>query len=62
MLDAIIFFGGLMALLIVATALRIADARGGYSPQEKKIRLEKRLPFVMGAFFALVLFILVRSM
>jgi hypothetical protein len=62
MLDGIIFFGGLFALLFVALALRIADARGGYSAEEKKARLQKRLPFVMGAFFALVGFILVRSM
>lgn len=62
MLDAIVFFGGLILLLVVATALRIADARGGYSAEEKKARLQKRLPFVMGGFFALVAFILVRSM
>ena len=62
MLDAIIFFGGLILLLIIATALRIADARGGYSEEEKKARLKKRLPFVMGAFSALVFFILIRSL
>lgn len=62
MLDGIVFFGGLIVLLIVALGLRIADARGGYSEEEKKARLRKRLPFVMGAFFGLVFFILFRSM
>lgn len=62
MLDGIVFFGGLFLLLIVALALRIADARGGYSEEEKKARLKKRLPFVMGAFFGLVFYILFRSM
>ena len=62
MLDAFVFFGGLIVLLIVAVGLRVADARGGYSEEEKKARLKKRLPFVMGAFFVLVGFILVRSL
>ena len=62
MLDGIVFFGGLFLLLIVALALRSADARGGYSEEEKKARLKKRLPFVMGAFFGLVFYILFRSM
>lgn len=62
MLDGIIFFGGLFALLLVAVALRVADARGGYTPEQKQARLKQRLPFVMGGFFALVFFILFRSM
>ena len=62
MLDAIVFFGGMLVLIVVAGGLRLADARAGYSPEEKKARLQKRLPFVMGAFFALVFFILFRSM
>ena len=62
MLDGIVFFGGMFVLIVIAGGLRIADARGGYSEEEKKARLKKRMPFVMGAFFALVVFILVRSM
>ena len=62
MLDGIVFFGGMFVLIAVALGLRIADANGGYSEDEKKARLKKRLPFVMGAFFALVFFILFRSM
>ena len=61
MLDAIVFFGGMLLLILVAGGLRVADARGGYSDEEKKARLKKRLPFVMGAFFALVFFILLRQ-
>ena len=62
MLDAIVFFGGMLVLIVVAGGLRLADARAGYSADEKKARLQKRLPFVMGAFFGLVFFILFRSM
>jgi hypothetical protein len=60
MFDGLIFFAGLFLLLLVAVALRIADARGGYSPEEKKVRMQKRLPFLMGAFFTLVFFVLLR--
>ena len=62
MLDGIVFFGGMLVLVIVAGGLRIADARAGYSEDEKKERLKKRLPFVMGAFFALVFYIFFRSL
>ena len=61
MLDAIVFFGGMLVLILVAGGLRLADARGGYSEDEKKARLRKRLPFVRGAFFALVFFVLLRQ-
>jgi hypothetical protein len=62
LLDAVVFFGGMIALAVVAAALRIRDARAGLTDAEKKARLKGRLPWVMGAFFALVFYILFRTM
>jgi hypothetical protein len=62
LLDAVVFFGGMLLLAGIAGALRIRDARAGLSPDEKKARLKARLPWVMGAFFGLVFYILFRTM
>jgi hypothetical protein len=62
LLDAVVFFGGMIVLAIVAGALRIRDARAGLTDEQKKARLKGRLPWVMGAFFALVFYILFRTM
>jgi hypothetical protein len=62
MLDGIVFFGGMLALIVVAGGLRLVDARRGFSAEEKKARLKQRLPFVMGTFFGLVFYVFFRSM
>jgi hypothetical protein len=60
LIDGVVFFGILFALLIYAGAMRIRDARAGLSEEEKKARLKKRLPFVMGGFFAACIYIALR--
>ena len=43
------FFGVMIVATIVLLVLRIRDARSGMPEAERKARLQKRLPFAVGA-------------
>jgi hypothetical protein len=60
--DGVVFFGGMILLVVIAGWLRIRDARAGLTTAEKQARLKRRLPWVMGAFSGLVIYILLRTM
>lgn len=58
-LGAMIFFGGLFALLAAAIVLRIRDAREGLDAAAKQARMQRRLPWFVGGLVGLVACVLV---
>jgi hypothetical protein len=59
--DAVVFFGGMFALMIYALVMRLRDARAGLNPDERQVRMRKRLPWVMGGMMGLVFYTLFRT-
>lgn len=60
--DGLAFFAIIIGLAIWAGAMRLRDARSGLSAEEKKARLQRRLPWVMGVFFGACFYIMIRSL
>jgi hypothetical protein len=60
LIDGLVFFGGLIALAIYAAVMRVRDVRAGHDIEERRVRMRRRLPWVMGGMFGLVFYIVLR--